>query len=306
MLLIGSKALIHWGEEYLSQAKRQWDNDWICTYDDFKKYKKDLLLSKKIKTIVPLNKGKKIVIHEKNGTINEFEIAWDGSSKQLLDLVKTDLSLAVKIQNTYISTPNLIFTLKKSHRYLKDSPHFLKTMLDYQHLKSLKCVVPESLKDWYKLRVKETYWYKHPNLNVSKKDFFKDDKVPYIYDHDTIHLAMAHLDRPAYEYFKEDAAEVKCSKDLFFDLPEKTRLYAVLEESYVLALERSQIPTPGVLKPAESFKIALTKLCSSISSGWFREYAYDNYFKVLDMYEDNYVDKFWQGVKSGIVKKINN
>jgi len=46
------------------------------------------------------------------------------------------------------------------------------------------------------------------------------------------------------------------------------------------------------------FEMALMKVCTSITSGWFREYAWENYQKVLDLYdslgEDDYVKRFEQ------------
>ena len=228
----------------------------------------------------------------------------DSTAEKLLDILpSTDLAIYKDGQN--IAGPDVIFTLKKSHRYLKDSPHFLKTMLDYRHLRdNCACIVPEELADWYKEREQETYWYSHPKLNQDKDSFFADDSVPYKYDHDTIHLAVAHLNKPAYEFFRIPEEDVLCSKKLFFEAPHKTRLLAVLEESYVLALERSQIPAPGIWTPKKSFDVALQKVCSSITSGWFREFAYEHYFDVQQLYSDNYVNKFKAGVRSGLVKEI--
>lgn len=301
MLLIGSKALLEAGSDFLSDAERTWDSDWIGTYQDFQQHRTHL---KKVHRIVPMNRGKTIALFHKGG-IDEIEVAWEGSTAEaLLKLITEHDELVTKKEDYLVAKPNLIFALKKSHRYLRDSPHFLKTMLDYRHLRECGCEVPSVLKDWYKQRVKEIYWYKHPNLNVDKKDFFQDDGVPYIFDHDTIHQAMAHYEKPAYEYFQDEDAEVKCSRKLFEECSEDIRLHAVLEESYVLALERSQIPSPGVWTPRKSFETALMKVSSSITSGWFREYAYEHYFDVRKLYNDNYVDVFWEGVNSGIVRKL--
>jgi hypothetical protein len=44
------------------------------------------------------------------------------------------------------------------------------------------------------------------------------------------------------------------------------------------------------------------KCCTSIASGFWREYAYENYFKVLNLYSDSYLDRFKYGLQSGIVK----
>lgn len=300
MLVVGSRALKQAGDKYLSSASRQWDWDYICSYTDFLSKKKEIGTGRSY----PVNRGKVMVIQTSNQNY-EFEIAWENSSAaSLIQLINESPSLVSKDGDISYASPDLIFTLKKSHRYLKDSPHFLKTMIDYRHLLSLGCSVPECLTNWYKERVKETYWYKHPKLDVTKNDFFKADEIPYIYDHDTIHLAMMHLDKPAYEYFKPEDKEVLCDKSMFFNCEEKIRLYAVLEEAYVLALERSQIPLPNYWTPRKSFEVALSKVASSITSGWFREYAYDHYFDVLDLYNDSYTKKFWKAVDDGIVRKL--
>lgn len=305
MLLVGSKALRHYGNQYLCpEVKRTWDTDLIATYDEFVKFKNSLTGMKKI---IPLNRGKSIALITKDHGIFDCEIAWDESAgNSLLTLAKENgLSKLVDEKNDiWAANPDVIFTLKKSHRFLKNSPHFLKTMRDYKWLRDVcGCKVPEILDgDWYRQRTSETYWYKHPKLNVSKDDFFKDDNIKYIWNHDTIHLSVKHLDKPAYEYFKEDKAEVKCSMDLFEKLPEQTKMYAVCEEAYVLALERSQIPFPSKWSPRKSFEYALMKISSSITSGKFRTYCWENYDKALNMYNDNYVNKFHEDVKSGLIK----
>jgi len=70
----------------------------------------------------------------------------------------------------------------------------------------------------------------------------------------------------------------------------------------VLALERSQVPFRGKVDPAVSFKIALQRLCSSISSGWWREWAWEHYDEALKYYNPNYLDIFDKGVEKGIIK----
>lgn len=95
-----------------------------------------------------------------------------------------------------------------------------------------------------------------------------------------------------------------CDKGMFFDSAEIIRDLAVLEESYVLALERSLVPFPGGKTPKEAFDMALMKVCTSITSGWFREYAWEHYDAVQAMYNDNYVEKFQRGVINGTVKLL--
>jgi hypothetical protein len=153
-------------------------------------------------------------------------------------------------------------------------------------------------------REKETYDYKHPSLMRNKKMFFDPKEgVDYKYDHDSIHLAMAVEPLvPAYTKFKHDQAEVMIDRTKWDAQPLDVRLNSVLEESYVLALERSQIPFRGKVDPSRSFRIALQKVCSSISSGWWREFAWENYDAVLARFDRDYVTKFDAAVEAGIVK----
>jgi hypothetical protein len=283
MLLIGSRALIQNGVDI---GRKPIDYDYICTYDEYTQFVKDNNPS----AAYPAD-GSHMVCKFKDGRIFEFEIAWEGSSAEDI--------LAIEGDREYASLP-MLRLLKESHKYKKNTPHFAKTMADLKLLRAL-ADIPKEWKTLLKKREKESYDYSHPKLNQNKKNFFSDS-VDYKYDHDTIHEAVKHLDRPAYTYYMEDGQEVMTNKSKFFSLPEQTRLYGVLEEALVLALERHQIPNDFNPKPLDSFKIALSKVCTSITSGWFRKYAYDNYDKVCGLYSDNYVNKFKEALDAGLIK----
>jgi hypothetical protein len=202
---------------------------------------------------------------------------------------------------TKFLVPNMsqMYALKMSHRYLRNNPHFVKTMLDIKLMRSEGGFsgIPEDLIPWFMKREAATYTYTHPKLNVSKDAFFKDD-VPYIYDHDTIHEAVKIGDRPAYTYFLE--GQVKTSKKLFNLLPEHVKLRAVYEEVCVLALERSIIPYGLNGGNGEmQFIMALQKVCTSITSGWFREYAWENYNVVLAMFNPTFISRFNIALNTG-------
>jgi hypothetical protein len=200
--------------------------------------------------------------------------------------------------------------LKMSHRFKKNSTHFAKTMADIKLLRwhlalGALPVLSKEQKKWLKKREKETYNYKHPRLsNVTKKEFFNDDGIDYRFDHDSIHEAIKRLERPAYDYFKDDTQEVATSRELFEACNLTIRLTAVLEEAYVLSLERCIIPY-DVKEPARrrwAFDYALEKVCTSITSGWFRDFAWENYQNVKDMYDPEYVERFFNAVERGEVK----
>lgn len=310
MLLIGSRALVVHG--LLTRTPK--DYDVIGTYEDIQNF---VHSQPNVKSFLPAHDGKKMIaiIDDK---IWEFEIAWEGSSgAELLNYVNGKVRdgdwdiFPTVINGELFSIPtlNILYALKMSHRYLKNSPHFLKTMRDIKLLRSHGCSIPDDLKTWFRKREKETYTYAHPKLNVKKGDFFKGDGIKYVYDHDSIHVAMKHLEQPAYTYFKKDGSEVACDKIKFFAATPEARLYSVLEEGYVLALERSQIPYDGKEdKPTarRSFEIALMKVCTSITSGWWREFAWEHYDEVMALYNQDlgYVNRFWEAVRVGIVIKL--
>jgi hypothetical protein len=302
MIIIGSHALAF----RLSLTKRVCrDYDFICNYHEFDRWVKS---RDDLKVCYPIDDAKKMIV-KTSSEIYEFEMAWEWSTAQaFLELVENDPETKkahwIKPNVTAkIPSLNALYTLKMSHRFLKNSPHFKKTMSDINLMKQNGAKISDYYKDWYKERQKATYTYNHPKLNQNKADFFDlNQGVTYHFDHDSIHVAMAHLDKPAYEFYKSADAEVMCDKKAFFNGPEEVRLYGVLEEAYVLALERSQIPFKGKVDPKRSFDIALEKVCTSITSGWFRAYAYDNYDKVKSLYDPEYVTRFWKAVELGIVK----
>lgn len=201
------------------------------------------------------------------------------------------VSLAV----TILKLPKCSLYVEDVSPLQKEFSSFYKNYERYSSDAVIGCRDPEDLQEAYKLRMKETYDYSHPKLNVSSKDFFSGDGVDYIYEHDDIHDAIALLDKPAFRYYMSDA-EVMTSKDKFFSVDESIRLLGVYEETCVLALERSQIPNDFSLAPERSFMLALIKVCSSITSGWFREYAWENFFKVVELYhrlgENDYITRF--------------
>jgi hypothetical protein len=308
IVLIGSTALNYHLNLQKIPGRIPKDIDFIAEVSDLQN------ICKNADNAVPFDGGKKFLIKKLvlgQHLIYEAELALkDSTAAQVISNIKSadDDSWALGYYHwdgfdipCIIPSIHLLYELKLSHRYKKNSVHFLKTMRDIQLLRKLGAEIKHP--EFLKAREKETYTYAHPKLKTSKVNFFKENgNVRYVYDHDSVHLAMKHLDKPAYEYFKENKEEVFTSKNLFDSLPHKIKLYAVLEESYVLALERSQIPYPGKLSPQESFEIALMKVCTSITSGWFREFAWENYDEVMKLFQPTYVEHFQRALERGIVK----
>jgi hypothetical protein len=285
MLVIGSYALKQYKPEIVPQ-----DLDYMCIESE---------LEEQIKYF---SKMKDFTIHKRtldychlecNGFNYEFYIAHGNNSTEQL------MKYCNAINSTYDINAdlNVLYAIKLSHRYLRNSPHFLKTRGHIRDMEALGANISDPvLQKILDLREKETYNYAHPVLNQAKDTFFQDE-VGYIYDHDTIHEAIAVKDKPAYKNYMKDGADVMVDKDKFFSLQEETKLLGVYEETCVLALERCLIPFESKnIRPKDAFIAALIKVCTSITSGWFRAYAYENFYEVIRMYrnlgEDDFVQKY--------------
>lgn len=309
IIVIGSVALNHHFPGFRAAPK---DIDLVMTYDTFTEwYKKQV----NVESVYPIDGGKKFIVKFLDKPIHEIELAKRGNSTMMLFDIKRkgayyDAVDWGRLGEYDVAPPSLLFAIKLSHRFLKDSPAFYKTLEDIHRLRCIgnQAIVysPYNHEEFIKLRESETYTSSLPRLSQSKKDFFTADSVKYVYDHDSIHEAVKIGDKPAYSYFKPEDKEVMVSRKLFDALPFDTKINSVLEESYVLALERSQIPYGEKITPFNSFKIALSKVCTSISSGWWREFAYDNYYIVLARYSDDYVSKFDKAVADDIVKPFTS
>jgi len=120
---------------------------------------------------------------------------------------------------------------------------------------------------------------------------------------------MAYNDNiPMYELYSLGDGTVKCSKDKFFELGHNQRVMGVLEEAYVIALERVLIPMMyqgGPLStPEKAFKGALMRICTTLTSGWFRDFATENYVNIYNTCRKDYAELFFDAVDSGKIKRI--
>ena len=134
-------------------------------------------------------------------------------------------------------------------------------------------------------RLAQTYRdfpHNHPKLNKSKDDFFTD-AVLRKYDHDMLHELVAFDIKPMYTKLQpDDPTSVWCDKTKWDDLPDLSKTLCVAEETMVTALERYLIPNPTYPTRLACLK-SLDKVCTTMCSGWFRDYAIDNYPLVIEM-----------------------
>lgn len=304
LALLGSGALCH----HITNFRKPLDTDLLGTYEEIQEHIKYLGKVEKIVANYPIDSGRKIIV-KTTEHIREYEVCWpDSDSEALLKIIEQDdRSFVSDWEHGLCRVPDLdvLYMLKLSHRFKKNSPHFLKTLNDIELMKKLGAKFPEQHSEWFKWREQVTYTNSLPKLNVDKKSFFGGDGIVYEFCHDSLHEAIAFGSRPA--YLEYAGGEVWSDMGKFKALDEHTKLLGVLEECLVLASERSQLAFTPAPDPRWSFEMALSKVCTSITSGYFRSFAYDNYHKVVAMYDEfgyTYMDKVHQGIASGVVKRL--
>lgn len=174
-----------------------------------------------------------------------------------------------------------LYILKRSH--LHRPIKFARHIMELQRLKSLVPSLTQEQEEILARRKKLTklvYGDKHPSLKMTNEEFF-DDYVDKTYVHDDLHEVVAYGDKPVYEKLKVDKSQAFCEAELWEKLSLTDKLNCVREECYVIGLERFIIPNFLLGKPHMSasfaFDKALEKVCTTLTSGWFREFAIDNW-----------------------------
>lgn len=168
----------------------------------------------------------------------------------------------------------------------------------------------ERQRDILRQRIRETndiHSAHFPRLKgMSKQEFFAGEELffrtplPPLFEHDDIHVTVSNMtgyDTPAYDLMTE-GNEVECTRAGWEQMSREDKARAVIEESIVLAIERCMAPWHycGQVRlfdnptPDRAFDWALGRVCTTITSGWFRAWAIDNYFYVVNTYRRKYRD----------------
>jgi hypothetical protein len=48
------------------------------------------------------------------------------------------------------------------------------------------------------------------------------------------------------------------------------------------------------------------RICTTLCSGWFRQFATDNYLRIREYIDNNYVEKFLEAYQNGEITKNNS
>jgi len=154
---------------------------------------------------------------------------------------------------------------------------------------------------------------KTPKMSESSAQFFGKSKkfVKSYFVHDNMHLAMAHDGDPVYLKILKSGAEVETDHQLWKRLTIQQKIWCVLEEVYVIALERKILPQMFEVNPnktsafgmefrewtpEEAFDWALMRVCTTLCDGFFRDFAVRAYDEINKQYNPDYVKTFFNNI----------
>ncbi|GBC00959.1 hypothetical protein RclHR1_04010006 [Rhizophagus clarus] len=225
-----------------------------------------------------------------------LELCRDIDDKTMFPLLTNFLCIVAPLK--------ILEALKTSHIYWPDDfrknigdLHLLRILLDYNEVSVIQPLCSpqrdEQIELMLKTRIKETEIIRdkpgaHINLNMSNEDFLDNEDNLFVQrrvPHDDLHELVKYGDHPIYQGLKDDQSKAWIKKSLFEKLDYRTKLNCVKEEAMAIALERYLIPM--ISKNQEtSYNLALVRICTTLTRGWFRQFAIDNYPRLSNLDKD--------------------
>lgn len=318
-IIVGSQAMKYHFPDF---PRIPMDQDLIVRKATFE----DVINAPEVEDIIGIEKvtiaehGLSAIVKFKNcATPYEYLFA-DGqkSLELILDQIPSDKGYA---------TPGVLYSLKKAHIHfpVKFEKHIKDLMFLRSKLRENKDIsleqdlssetdLLEEFPALTELHFKETEArvgkLKTPKMSENREKFFGKSKkyVTSYYIHDDMHKAIAemHQGSPVYQKILKEGAEVETDINLWRQLSIQEKIWCVMEETYVIALERKILPQmfgPYANNPNEShwsakqaFGWALYRVCTTLCDGFFRDFAVRAYDEIQKQYDPNYVETFFKNI----------
>ncbi len=203
------------------------------------------------------------------------------------DQYAVDVGLTYNDQPLYVMNPLGLRIIKRSHLH-RSNLHFDRHITFYH-----KYIIPlaphlseydMSLLEERTMLTKQAYPQGHPSLRKTVADFF-DDAVTKVHNHDMLHEMIAYYDAPLYTRLQRDPSMAWCERDLWETLSYDDKCKCVAEESYVIAIERYMVPRDWYYAPKLAYIKSLERVCTTLCSGYFRDFAIDNYPQIVNLFD---------------------
>lgn len=289
MIVLGSRAARH----HLPTFRDPADWDLVVTSDEIRRI--GLEFDGTISEFVPASPYKyRLKLHDE--PLIEVEVAEEGSNVLLVAAARGWPSIETPIGRAFVPPLDTLWRIKKAHVYWP--VHWEKNIADLHVLGAACGFRPDAAAEaFYRLRLAECEAKygarRQARLSMSNDAFFaKSQKaVGRVVDHDQIHEVVAYGERPLFETMKHDPSLATLARDLFEAADRQTQLRLVREEAMAIAIERYIVPGT-VTDGAQAYAKALKRICTTLTSGWFREFAIMNW-PALNEPDFDFVTRFW-------------
>lgn len=314
-VIIGSQAMKHHFPDF---PRIPMDTDVVCTRKKFDETLTAGLIDGNVETLQQGSSKESAIIKWKDIPTPVEYLFSDGISS--LDLILNNLCT-----DSDYATISVIYSLRKAHIHfpIKFNKHIGDFMFLRKKLREIKGIsliddlnsVNDLLDEYpaltythFKETEKRLGKLRTPKMDQSTEEFFGKSKnyVKSYYIHDNMHLAMSHDEEkgvPTYIKILKDGSEVETDEWKWHELTTQEKIWAVLEEVYVIALERKILPQmfenndlAVIFTPKQAFDWALYRVCTTLCDGFFRGFAVRAYDQIQEQYNPEYVNKFFNNI----------
>ena len=187
------------------------------------------------------------------------------------------------------ATLDELYTIKVSHSYwvINGEQNWNKHIYDILWMKDHGAQLLPELHDILYPIWEQTHGKKKVNLNMTSEEFFGEDAVTRIYDHDSIHDSVAYGDRAMYTYLLKDGEDVAIDHKKMWEWPHKDLVKLFREEVAATALERKVIPSDYRISSGLAWKWALRRTVTSLTKGKSARFMVENFSEFMK--PDDYV-----------------
>lgn len=204
-----------------------------------------------------------------------------------------------------IVQPRNLLAIKLAHLPWESGPRFQKAFAHIQWMLKKRRTDPLGGPeiDLFRVRalqydVEKVRGRRPVDMEQTNQDFFNDG-VDRVYDHDSLHEAVAFYKKPLFYMLKRDMERAAVERDLFLELSYDNRIRVIQEELFVIALERWVIPHGTT--PEIAYRRAFAKFIGSLAPLWLANYAALYNSSVLNNKVD-FVKKFEEANENGKVR----